>query len=77
MNIAWQAQLHQVALKNKLEADHCSLRNAARDVSQPVLVVRDQRTGIYIAHAVRFKGAGVQWIAKQMLRDVRKCGYHD
>ena len=23
-----------------------------------------------------FKGAGVEWIAKQMLRDVRKCGYH-
>ena len=23
-----------------------------------------------------FKGAGVEWIAKQILRDVRKCGYH-
>ena len=58
-------------------ADYCFLRNAARDASQPVLVARDRRTGIYIAHAVPFKGAGVEWIAKQMLRDVRKCGYHD
>ena len=40
------------------------------------LIARDRRTGIYIAHAVPFKGAGVEWICKQMLRDVRKCGYH-
>ena len=66
----------QGALKNEIAADYCFLRNAARDVSQPVLVARDRRTGIYIAHAVPFKGAGVEWIAKQMLRDVRKCGYH-
>ena len=52
------------------------MRSAARDVSQPVLVARERRTGIYIAHAVPFKGAGVEWIAKQMLRDVRKCGCH-
>ena len=64
----------QGALKNEIAADYCFLRNAARDVSQPVLVARDRRTGIYIAHAVPFKGAGVEWIAKQMLRDVRKCG---
>ena len=66
----------QGALNNEIAADYCFLRNAARDVSQPVLVDRDRRTGIYIAHAVNFKGAGVEWIAKQMLRDVRKCGYH-
>ena len=66
----------QGALKNETAADYCFLRNAARDVSQPVLVARDRRRGIYIAHAVPFKGAGVEWIAKQMLRDVRKCGYH-
>ena len=66
----------QGALKNEIAADYCFLRNAARDVSQPVLVARDRRTGIYIAHVVLFKGAGVEWIAKQMLRDVRKCGYH-
>ena len=46
------------------------MRNATRDVSQSVLVVRDRRTGICIAHAVPFKGAGVEWIAKQMLREV-------
>ena len=82
MNIAWQAELQtfltepdQGALKSEIAAD-CFLRNAARDVRQPVLVARDRRTGIYIAHAVLFKGAGVEWIAKQMLRDVRNCGYH-
>ena len=59
----------QGALKNEIAADYCFLRNAARGVSQPVLVARDQRTGIYIAHAVPFKGAGVEWIAKQFRTD--------
>ena len=63
-------------LKNEIAADFCFLRNAARDVSQPVLFARDRRTGIYIAHAVPFTGAGVERIAKQMLRGVRKCRYH-
>ena len=85
VNIAWQAELQTFltdlddqirGFKERDCVDYCFLRNAARDVSQPVLVARDRRTSIYIAHAVPFKRAGVEWIAKQMLRDVRKCGYH-
>ena len=32
--------------------------------------------GMYIAHAVPFKGAGVDWLAGQLCRDIKKCGYH-
>ena len=60
----------QGILKNEIAADYCVLRNAARDVSQPVLVAHDRRTGIYIAHAVPFKGAGVEWIACGMCESV-------
>ena len=43
-------------MKNEIAADCCFLRNSSRDVSQPVLVARDRRTGINIAHAVPSKG---------------------
>ena len=54
-------------MKNEIPSD-CCLRILALDVSQPVLVARDRRTGIYIAHAVLFKRAGVEWIAEVSTR---------
>ncbi len=41
-----------------------------------MLGLRDRRTGMYGAHAVPFKGAGTDWIAQQVARDIVKCGYH-
>ena len=41
-----------------------------------VLVGRDRRTGVYFSHAVPHKGAGLEWVAQQMVRDVAKCGYY-
>ena len=35
-----------------------------------------ERTGMFCAHAVPYKGAGVEWVAQQMARDISKCGYH-
>ena len=43
--------------------------------SQPVLVGRDRRTGMFFAHAVPYKGAGVEWVAQQMVCDISKCGF--
>merc|ERR1711940_242046 len=44
--------------------------------SQATLVGRDRRTGVYFAHAVPYKGAGLEWVGQQLSRDVLKCGYY-
>ena len=66
----------QGVLKNEVAADYCFLRDVTGGPSQPVLVGRDRRTGVFFGHAVPFKGVGVDWIAGQMVRDICKCGYH-
>ena len=66
----------KVHIKNEIAADYCFLRDVSGGPSQPVLVGRDRRTGMFFAHAVPYKGAGVEWVAQQMARDISKCGYH-
>ena len=41
-----------------------------------MLVGRDRRKGVFFGHAAPLKGAGVDWIAGQMVRDIYKCGYY-
>ena len=62
--------------RNDIALDYFFLRDEAGGESQPVLGLRDRRTGLYGAHTVPFKGAGSDWIARQIGRDVGKCGYH-
>ena len=66
----------QSAIKNEIAADYCFLRDVSGGPSQPVLVGRDRRTGMFFAHAVPYEGAGVEWVAQQMARDISECGYH-
>ena len=40
--------------------------------SVTVLVGREKRTMMMIAHVVPFKGGGVDWLVGQLLRDLRK-----
>ena len=42
----------------------------------PVMVGREKRTKMIIAHMVPFKGGGVDWLVGQLLRDLRKMGAH-
>ena len=44
--------------------------------SVPVMVGRENRTKMMIAHVVPFKGGGVDWLVGQLLRDLRKMGAH-
>ena len=44
--------------------------------SVPVMVVREKRTKMMIAHVVPFKGGGVDWLVGQLLRDLGKMGAH-
>ncbi len=64
------------AVRNEISIDYCFLRDAPGGPSQAVLAGRDRRSGIFIGHAVPFKGSGVDWIAQQLARDIMKCGYH-
>ena len=41
-----------------------------------LLVGRERKTKMIIAHVVPLKGAGVDWIVDQLVRDVRKLGIH-
>ena len=66
----------QSAIKKEIAADYCFLRDVSGGPSQPVLMGRDRRTGMFFAHAVPYKGAGVERVAQQMARDISKCGYH-
>ena len=40
----------------------------------PVMVGREKRTKMMIAHVMLVKGGGVDWLVGQLLRDVRKMG---
>jgi len=54
--------------------DYCFLRDKVGDPSLPVLVGKDRATGALVAHAVPEKGAGLEWTAKQVCRDLVKLG---
>ena len=56
--------------------DYCFLRDHPGGESVPVLVGREKRTKMMLAHVVPFKGGGVDWLVGQMIRDFRKTGVH-
>ena len=64
------------SINNEVAADYCFLRDASGGPRQPVLVGRDRRTGTFFAHAVPYKGAGVEWVAQQIAREISKCSNH-
>ena len=41
-----------------------------------MLVGREKKTKMMIAHVVPFKGGGDDWLVGQLLRDLRKMGVH-
>ena len=56
--------------------DYCFLRDKPGGESVPVLVGRERKTRMVLAHVVPFKGSGVDWLVAQLLRDLRKFGLH-
>ena len=56
--------------------DYCFFRDKPGGDSLPVLVGRERRSKMIVAHAVPFKGGGVDWLVGQLLRDLRKMGAH-
>ena len=41
-----------------------------------MLVCREKKTKMMIAHVVPFKGGGVDWLMVPLIRDLRKMGVH-
>ena len=56
--------------------DYCFLRDKPGGESIPVLVGRERKTRMLLAHVVPFKGGGVDWLVGQLMRDLRKFGVH-
>ena len=56
--------------------DYCFPRNEAGGEFQAVLVAKDRETKMFAAHVVPEKGINVEWIAQQIVRDLKKCGIH-
>ena len=56
--------------------DYCFLRDHPGGGSVPVMVGREKRSKMMLAHVVPFKGGGVDWLVGQLLRDLRKMGVH-
>ena len=56
--------------------DYCFLRDHPGGESVPVMVGREKRSKMMLAHVVPFKGSGVDWLVGQLLRDLRKMGVH-
>ena len=54
--------------------DYCFLRDHPGGESVPVLVGREKKTKMMLALVVPFKGGGVAWLVRQVLRDLRKMG---
>ena len=60
----------------EISFDYCFPRREKRGESISVLVGREKRSQMLIAHVVPVKGAGAQWIVDQVVRDIRKLGVH-
>jgi len=59
---------------SSMSFDYCFLRDSPGGELVPVLLGKDRESGTLIAHAVPEKGAGLDWTAKQICRDLTKCG---
>lgn len=55
--------------------DYCFLRDHVGGEYQSVLVGKDRRSEMIFAHVVPHKGATVDWLIPQLVRDLQKLGF--
>ncbi len=60
----------------EISFDYCFPRKENGGEYITVLVGRERRSKMIIAHVVPMKGAGLQWMVDQVVRDIRKLGIH-
>ena len=66
----------QSAIKNEIAAGYCFLSDVSGGPSQPVLVGRDRRTGMFLPMRSLTRELELNGWRKQMAREISKCGYH-
>ena len=59
-----------------MDFDYCFLRNHRGEDYAPVLVSKDRNTSMLGAHVVPCKGAQMEWVQKQVVRDLQKVGHY-
>ena len=64
-----------LSARSEMVLDYCFFREVAGGPSVTTLVGRDRRAGLYLAHVVPFKGSAPEWLAAQLVRDIKKAGY--
>ena len=60
-----------------LSIDYAFLRHNAGENSMAIVVMKDSISKAIVAHSVPCKGVEVDWVAKQLVKDIRKLGYYD
>ena len=66
----------EASVRDEVSVDYCFLKDTVGGPTVTVLAGRDRRSGLYVGHAVPFKGCGVEWVSEQLERDLRKMGYY-
>ena len=57
--------------------DYCFLRDFSAGDYISMLVGRDRRTNMLLTHVVPMKGACVEWLIPQVVRDLERLGYYN
>ena len=60
----------------ELSLDYAFPRKEKGGESVTVLIGKDRKSKLRVAHVVPVKGAGMKWIVDQVVRDIRKLGIH-
>ena len=58
-----------------MAVDYCFLRNVVGGDYVPVIVMKDYDTRLLAAHVVPVKGADIEWVSKQLVRDLERLGH--
>ena len=55
---------------------YCLLRSRPGGEQAQTVVGKERTSQSSVAHVVPSKGAGAEWVARQLAKDIRKCGRH-
>ena len=51
--------------------------NEESKIAQQIIVGKDETTGMLLAHFIKCKGTGDEWLMRQLVRDIEEFGRSD
>ena len=66
----------EVVRRCEVSFDYCFMKEVSGGATATVLVGRDRRSGLYLGHVVPAEGSATEWVSMQVIRDLKKMGYH-